>query len=285
LRAIRPLPRERDFEISETEEGIAQLGNYSAGYITVGDGEPVVLVPGLAGSYELLGPFTAALARRHKVISYRLRGDGCSRMFDRNFRFSHLADDLDRLIRYLRLERPTVVGLSFGAAIALEYATRFPGRLGRLVVSGGATKFVRRIPESVVLEVLSRYPLPHDNPFVNQFFRLLFGRNISAHRELLHFVTHQCWQTDQSVIAHRLRLLEDFDVQDRLWSLATPTLVIAGQYDAVIPPVRQKQIADGVPQGDFSIIEGGGHLCFLTNPVIFARQLRRFLARSIVNRS
>ena len=61
---------------------------------------------------------------------------------------------------------------------------------------------------------LSRFPLPFDNPFVNQWFNLFFGR-AQGQDPLFHFVTRQCWQTDQSVMSHRFRLAEAFDMGAR----------------------------------------------------------------------
>src|SRR5438128_1562564 len=43
--------------------------------VRIGQGEPIVLVPGLAGGWELLAPLALGLARRHEVILSSLRGD------------------------------------------------------------------------------------------------------------------------------------------------------------------------------------------------------------------
>ncbi len=83
--------------------------------------------------------------------------------------------------------------------------------------------------------VLSRYPLPSDNPFVNQFFNLLFGSRQKP-GPLFQFVTRQCWQTDQGVMAHRFRLVESFALDDRLARIVAPTLILAGDRDLLVSP-------------------------------------------------
>ena len=65
----------------------------------------------------------------------------------------------------------------------------------------------RSLLQRVAGMVLTRYPLPTNNPFVNQFFNLLFGSR-QKQGPLFQFVTRQCWQTDQSVMAHRFRLVD-----------------------------------------------------------------------------
>ena len=51
------------------------LGKYTAELYESGSGSPIVLIPGLAGGHELLGPLAQLLAADHQVFSYQLRGE------------------------------------------------------------------------------------------------------------------------------------------------------------------------------------------------------------------
>src|SRR5439155_27220343 len=133
------------------------------------------------------------------------------------------------------LEAPPVMGVSFGGVLALEYAARRPHGLSSLIVQGAGARFERGLLQQVAGAVLSRYPLPSDNPFVNQFFNLLFGSR-QRPGPLFQFVTQQCWQTDQSVMAHRFQLVETFDIQSRLHLISAPTLLLAGERDLLVSP-------------------------------------------------
>src|SRR5262245_48643291 len=64
-----------EFSAGSGRLGYAHLENYTAEYCEWGDGPPVVLVPGLAGGFELLGPLARLLARDFRVIAYQLRGE------------------------------------------------------------------------------------------------------------------------------------------------------------------------------------------------------------------
>src|SRR5262245_3207938 len=55
--------------------GCAHLSHYTAQYCEWGEGPPLVLIPGLAGGFELLGPLARILARKYRVIAYQLRGE------------------------------------------------------------------------------------------------------------------------------------------------------------------------------------------------------------------
>ena len=118
--------------------------------------------------------------------------------------WSDLVDDLAEFLDWFGLERPAVMGVSFGGVLALELAARQPHRLESLIVQGVGARFEKGLLQQVAGMVLSRYPLPSDNPFVNQFFNLLFGSRQKP-GPLFQFVTRQCWQTDQGVMAHRFQ--------------------------------------------------------------------------------
>src|SRR4051812_7526876 len=58
--------------------GAAHLTHYTVDYRVWGEGDPIVLIPGLAGGMGLLGPLAKILSQNHKVITYELRGeDNC----------------------------------------------------------------------------------------------------------------------------------------------------------------------------------------------------------------
>ena len=213
--------------------GYCSLKYYTAEYREWGDGPPLVIIPGLAGGFGLLGPLARGLAKDFRVISYHLRGEDDCFALRRRFGMQELVADLAEFLDWHCLERPALLGVSFGGVLALEFAARFPSRLGALVLQGVGARLERSLLQVVASLVLTRYPLPADSPFVNQFFNLLFGSRQKP-GPLFEFVTRQCWQTDQSVMAHRFRLVEQFDMTGRLQQVRTPTLILAGDRDLLV---------------------------------------------------
>jgi pimeloyl-ACP methyl ester carboxylesterase len=256
--------------------GCAHLTNYSAGYCEWGDGPPLVLVPGLAGGYELMGPLARLLAPHFRVISYQLRGEDDPFALRRRFGLQDLVDDLAEFLDWHRLERPAVLGVSFGGVLGLEFAARFPSRLRGLVVQGAGGRFERGLLQQVAGFVLSRYPLPADNPFINQFFNLLFGGRQKP-GALVEFVTRQCWQTDQSVMAHRFRLVERYDLGERAREIRVPTLALVGDRDLLVSERSLQALCTGVPRAKLVRLPQCGHLAFATRPDRVADEVRRFL--------
>ena len=256
----------------------------SGGWVDVlrmGRGEPLLIVPGLAGSWKLVWPLARELARHFEVFLPGLRGDqgNWASLNESNGAGADIAgtaEDLATLIDQLALRRPTVFGVSYGGAVALELAANHSENLGGLIVYGAEARFHRTIGSTIARRVLERFPLPRDNRFVNQFFHLLYGAKPEP-GPLVDFVVDRIWETDQSVMAERLAQLESFDVSERLWQIEVPTLVLAGGRDVIVPMGRQRSLAKEIPGARFETIADAGHIGFLTHRAEVVRSVSRHL--------
>jgi pimeloyl-ACP methyl ester carboxylesterase len=216
------------------------------------------------------------LARDFQVISYQLRGEDDCFALRQRFSLADLVEDLRELLDWFGLERPPILGVSFGGVLALELAMRWPNRLQALIAQGVGARFERGLLQQVAGWVLSRYPLPSDSPFVNQFFNLLFGAR-QRPGPLFEFVTRQCWQTDQSVMTHRFHLVESFDPGSRLRGVRVPALLMAGDRDLLASPQSVRDLADSIADAQQIELPGCGHLAFVTRPERVAEEVNRFL--------
>ena len=264
------------YSAKANKSAFVHLGEYTAELYETGTGDPIVLIPGLAGGFELLGPLARPLASDHHVYSYQLRGENDCFILRRPFDLDDLVEDFANLIDSLKLERPVVMGVSFGGIIALKYAIRYPNRVGRLVVQGVGARYERGLIQQIASTVLSRFPLPADSPFVNQFFNLLFGGR-QKRDSLFEFVTQQIWQTDQSVMAHRFRLVEGLDLENQLHRIKAPTLVLSGDRDVLVSPGSLQPLCDEIPDVQFASLPNCGHLAFVTRPDLVVEHVSAFL--------
>ncbi|WP_419193271.1 alpha/beta fold hydrolase [Kolteria novifilia] len=247
---------------------------YTAEYIRVGSGDPIVIVPGMAGGIALLQPLIDQLSQTNEVIAYQLRGENQG-LFDRGFGFDRLVNDLGELMRALRLERPGLLGVSFGGTIALSYAARHPAELAYVAVQGVGASFRLGMIGDVARAVLNRLPLPDDSPFLNQIFQVLLGTPARP-GDQFDFVVNRCWQTDQSVMAHRMTMLEDCDVGGHLDEVTTPALVFGCDHDIIASVDQSRTLADRVARGRFEHLEEAGHLAFVTHPERVASCVHEF---------
>ena len=266
----------RNYHAKARHSAFVHLGRYTAELFETGSGSPIVLIPGLAGGFELLGPLARALGDSHRVYSYQLRGESDCFALRHPFGLDDLVEDLRELLDALNLEQPTIMGLSFGGLIGLKLAIRYPYRLGRLIVQGVGARYERGLIQQIAGTVLSRFPLPADSPFVNQFFNLLFGGK-QKRDALFDFVTRQVWQTDQSVMAHRFQQIEGLNLEDDLNRIKAPTLVLAGDRDVLVSPTSVSTLCERIPDVRFGRLPTCGHLAFVTRPDAIVNRVQQFL--------
>jgi pimeloyl-ACP methyl ester carboxylesterase len=118
-----------DFQVSRSELVLA--GD------AVGDGEPIVLLHGLSATRRNVVQGSRHLARRgYGLIAYDARGHGDSSPAPdpSAYDYGDLADDLRAVLEHFRLECPVLAGSSMGAATAVAWALRHPGRAAALVL-------------------------------------------------------------------------------------------------------------------------------------------------------
>ncbi|MEW2399618.1 alpha/beta hydrolase [Streptomyces sp. NPDC046862] len=103
---------------------------------TGGAGPPLVLLHGGFTDHRMWDDVVPLLAVGHRVIAPDARGHGVSGNASRPFRF---ADDLAALLRHLDVGPAVLVGMSMGAAVAVDTALEHPGLVRALAVSGAGT--------------------------------------------------------------------------------------------------------------------------------------------------
>ena len=256
-------------------QGYAQLSHYTATYRERGDGPPLVLIPGLAGGIDLLGPMARRLSRHFRVISYQLRGEEDCFALRRRFDLNDMVEDLAEFLDYHGLERPNLMGVSFGGVIGLEFAARFPNRVSSLSVQGVGSRLDSTLLKLVAGLALTGYPLPSENAFVNQFFGLLFGRRPNPSQ--LDFVVKHCWRTDQSVMTHRFQLIRKRDLRPRLSRIRIPVMVMSADRDVLVSQASLLDLCNGIPNLRFVKLPSGGHLAFVAHPDLIAEEMRKFI--------
>ena len=103
-----------------------------------GTGQPVVLLHGLASTCHIWDQVAPILARDYPVLAMDQRGHGQSAKPNHGYDFATVGSDLLGLIEARKLERPIVVGHSWGGDVALEFAVAHPGfARGICLVDGG----------------------------------------------------------------------------------------------------------------------------------------------------
>ena len=229
---------------------------YDPRLTVAGQGEPVVLVPGMNGSAELFYRQIPRLARSFRVASYTLRDD--ARTHD------ELADDLADVIDAVAPNRrgAIVVGESFGGTVALAAALRHPEHVAALVVLNSFPFFSPQLRLRLAIAGLRALPWGA-MPLVRRLtaFRL-HSRHTHAD-DIRKFVELTARATREGYIS-RLKLLTTFDVRGRLGEIRQPALFLASEEDHLVPAVAQARYMSARVGGSLMrVLDGHGHICLI----------------------
>lgn len=262
-------------------ESLLRVGDLDVGLDVDGAGPPVVLLHGGLGSRRLWAPQVAALGGRYKTIAYDLRGHGDTRSQGRPHSYGPklLAADLEGLADALGLESFALVGLSVGSFVAQEYALMRPDRLLALVLADTWTKtgmgegermLGRMLSPLVVsaLTVLGTGPL-------GRLTGIGFEPELHREREMM---VRAVVETDRRDAVRVWRGLGEHDTLDRLHTVRTPTLVIAGERDRNLGQARL--VSELIPAAELVVIPGAGHVSNLHRAEAFNVALGGFLERA-----
>src|SRR3954447_7512104 len=142
-----PCPAPADFraEVADydrnAEVGIWHGPRYRLRYRTLGQGPPLILVPGIAATYRGYALMLNRLAARFRTVIYDYPGehpDDGARLG--RITHAHLVDDVFGLIDHLGIGRAFPVGLSFGSTVVLAALHREPRRFPKGVFEGASAR-------------------------------------------------------------------------------------------------------------------------------------------------
>lgn len=218
-----------------------------------GKGPPLLFLHG-EDYFRQHRPFLDALSSRWRVIVPRHPGFGASPLPSHFMKVDDLAYLYLDLLDALKLEKPLVVGASFGGWIALELAVRAPERIGRLTLLGSVgVKMggrddrdfadIFQMPESEVRKLTFADPksVPDYVAMTEaELQSMAQDRQSATHygwRPYMHNPTLRHW-------LHRVRM---------------PTLLVYGDKDGVVSPGYPKKLAEALPNAALAMIPGAGH--------------------------
>jgi pimeloyl-ACP methyl ester carboxylesterase len=229
----------------------------------------------------------ASLAEVAQVVYYDHRGNGRSEHGPPEaWNLGQWADDLRTLCDVLGIERPIVVGASFGGFVALNYALRHPDHPARLILISTAARI--RMDRSLVMferlggaearQVAERFWADPSTENQDEFLRVclpLYTQRPQPPEILARVIRNP------AVIEHFRRSGEatGFDFRDQLGLLQCPVMLLAGELDPIITIEDSKDLAAALPADltRFRTFPDAGHMLALERPDAVLALIREFV--------
>ena len=269
-------------DLFETDVGKVQLRRGGTGdplvylHSAAGEGEGVIFLNELAEHYSVYAPIFPGFNE----------SEGIEQIDDMEDVVFHLLDLFDRL----KLDTPSIVGLSIGGWMAAELATRYPDRLSSLVLINPSGLYIEGDP---IKDIFGRSPAE-------------MAKDLFADQS--HPVAQMMKQMDRAMsdagslkdipfelIAPQLKsmaaaarigwnpYLHNPKLRRRLHRIGVPTLIVRGESDTLIPASHARAYVDEIPGAEFVEVANAAHMVVLEHPAQLAAIVNKFTTTASVS--
>ena len=268
--------------LERMKNGMAEVNGTSLYYEVAGKGFPLVLISG-GGVLDRRGWDNQfeTFAQHYKVIRYDIRGLGKSARPSKPF--SH-SSDLYALLKYLKVTKAHIVGLSFGGAIAIDFALEHPEMVSSLVLASTATSDNSKSKENVdsllaLTAMTKRDGLAKTSQFVTELPFVISQENAAAKEKIRQIYLDNSDLFESGFTLVTLWMPAEPPAQSRLSEIRAPTLVLLGENDHPSYKSLSDTLAAGITGAKKVVIPGGTHLLHLDKPEAFNRVVLEFLRK------
>jgi pimeloyl-ACP methyl ester carboxylesterase/DNA-binding CsgD family transcriptional regulator len=225
----------------------------------------------------------AALGDGRTVVRYDERGCGLSDRDVGDLSLEVWVTDLETVVAAAGLERFALLGVSQGAAVALVYAARHPGRVTHLVLYGAYARGRRwrgaeeRAHGEAMISAI-RAGWTEATPTFRHLFSMLFLPHGTA-EQMAWYDELQRRSTSAETAVRLYDARNDINVLDRAYDVTTPTLVLHAREDRVVPLEEGRLLAARVPGARFVVLDSANHILLADEPAWqeFLAELDSFL--------
>lgn len=225
-------------------------------YAVVGEGYPLVLVPGWVSHLELdfdspqSREWIDELAARFTLIRYDKRGTGLSDRDVTDFTLEPRLLDLEAVVNRLKLERYAVRGVSEGGPVAIAHAVRHPDRVSHLILQGTYAHLGHSEPGDALIQLIGAEWGLGSTTLASIFVP-------SASKEIQEgFVRYQREAATRTNAAAMLRANLETDVRDLLDQVSVPTLVIHSETDKAVAFEHARRLAGAIRNASLAQYKG-----------------------------
>ena len=254
-------------------------------YEIYGEGKPLFVLNGIMMSHLSWKPFLSEMTKHSKVILFDFLDQGASaKLPDEVYTHDIQVALLHKLIEHLEFKTVDLLGISYGAQIALQYAISYPDMVSKLLIFNAAsytTPWLRDIGRAWIGAAKTYDPMHFFHVTIPYIYSNTFYTNnikwIEERKELLKLVF------DRKFLDAMIRLIkssEIFDVRDSLSKITANTLVVGSDCDYITPPDETKKLASGISEAKYFELQECGHASMYERANEFMTLVNGFITTS-----
>ena len=255
-----------------------KIGGLRIAFERKGEGAPLVLLHGGLSDSRMWRRQLDELSDEFTVVAWDAPGCGRSADPPETFRLPDFADCLAAFIEEIGLVKPHILGLSFGAGLALEFYHRYPAIPKSLILASAYAGWSGSLPSDVVeqrlQQGLKQSELPPEQ-VVEMWIPTLFVKSVST--KVIEETA--AIMSEFHPVGMRTMLLSfaEADLRDMLPTINVPTLLLYGEADQRSPMNVAENLHAKIPTSKLVIVPGIGHEISLEAPEIFNAEVGSFL--------
>lgn len=294
-------------------EGFINANGVMLYYFSTGRGQPLMILHGGPGaSHDYFLPYLLPLARHHRVIFIDERGSGHSQKLEdpSGYTIENMVVDVEAVRQALGLGKMSLLGHSYGGALAQAYALEYQSNLSHLILASTWSSTVAmnqlfvRMKQNMTPELRQRIDTLEanglfghgkdyeKNRYPNDYMIAAWGEGYFpyvyhnhpdpnydpiAQGNMSWDLYRQMWgEHGEFVIDGNLKSVE---YTDRLRAIKVPTLILVGQHDECDPSLSQT-MHNKIAGSKLVILPNAGHMTFVDQTGMFLKAVDGFLSSS-----
>ena len=237
-------------------------------------GNPLVILNGIMMSTASWKSFVPNFSRNNITILVDFLDQGQSERMKESYDHSIQVRVLETLLDMLPYEKYSIMGISYGGEIAIQYAVKRPDRIRSLVLANTCMRtsdWLRKIGDgwNAVAKTgvgeayyLTTIPVIYSTAFYEREAAWMERREGT----LIPYFSRP------DVLESLIRLTDssrDYDFTDRVSEIKCPTLIISCSEDVLVPPTEQIMLHQRIKGSHYVTINGSGHASMYEDPVSF----------------
>ena len=248
-------------------------------YTRAGTGPALMMLHGAPADSRVWRWMLPDLSRDHTVVAWDAPGFGASSDIDDGWRTPQFAAVLAAFIAELRLDRPHVVGHSFGTMVALSFFERDPAVPASLILIGGYAGWAGSLPPDEVARRLEMFVGMGElgDAFDPRSYPGLFSPLMPADRAAA-LATTMRENIRPPTIRAAGHLAAETDLRPMLPTVDVPTLILHGEADARSPLASAEALHAAISTSQLAVLPDLGHGCVVEDPEACAEEVRRFVS-------